>query len=157
MIRNSLENCALSFEQLRRYLIQRFPIIMVDRVLDYEIGKRLRALKNISGNEIFFLGHFPSLAIMPGAVIVEGIGQCVAILFQLTLGRLEPDELPIFGAVKARFLKPVFPGDQVIYQVNAIKFTSSSGIFTGEASVDGTQVVRAELSVAKRSLSELLR
>ena len=77
----------MTFEQIKTYLRQRFPLIMVDRVLEVEPGKRIKALKNVTGNEIQFLGHFPDYAIMPGTFIVEAIGQCASILFSQTTAK----------------------------------------------------------------------
>ena len=67
---------SMTFEQVRACLKQRFPLIMVDRVLEVESGKRIQAVKNVTGNEIQFLGHFPERAVMPGTLIIEAIGQC---------------------------------------------------------------------------------
>jgi 3-hydroxyacyl-[acyl-carrier-protein] dehydratase len=147
----------LSFDQLQPYLPQRFPMLMVDRVLDYEVGKSLRALKAVSGNDIHFLGHFPAFSILPGAMLMEGMGQCTAILFQLTYGALSPDEMPMFGAFKGRFLKPVFPGDLIVYEVEAVKMVSFGGVFKVTASVDGEPVARCELSMGKAKVSALRR
>jgi 3-hydroxyacyl-[acyl-carrier-protein] dehydratase len=70
----------LDFEEVKKYLPQQFPMLMVDRVLTYEKGKAITAIKNVTGNELFFQGHFPEKAIMPGAFILEGLGQCSVIL-----------------------------------------------------------------------------
>jgi 3-hydroxyacyl-[acyl-carrier-protein] dehydratase len=147
----------LTFDELKRYLPQRFPMLMVDRVLDYEVGKSLRAVKAVSGNDIHFLGHFPAFSILPGAMLMEGMGQCTAILFQLTYGALADDEIAMFGGVNGRFLKPVFPGDQILYEVEAVKMVSFGGVFKVTASVDGEPVARCELSMGKAKVSELRR
>ncbi|MFQ6094213.1 MAG: 3-hydroxyacyl-ACP dehydratase FabZ [bacterium] len=145
----------LNSEELKRYLPQRFPMMMVDRVLDFEKGKSLKGLKNVSANEIYFLGHFPQQAIMPGAFVLEGLAQCSVILFQLTYGVMADDEVPVFGSVKARFLHPVFPGDQLIYEVEATKLTSSAGIFEGMAKVNNKAVAKCQLSMGKQSIGDL--
>ena len=77
----------MNFEEVKTRLKQRFPLIMVDRVLELEPGKRIKTLKNVTGNEIQFLGHFPDFAIMPGTFIIEGIGQNASILFSCTTGK----------------------------------------------------------------------
>jgi 3-hydroxyacyl-[acyl-carrier-protein] dehydratase len=145
----------LQFEELKKYLPYRFPMLMVDRVLDYESGKRLKALKNVNANDISFFGHFPEMLIMPGTLILEGIGQCCAILFQLTFGQLAPDEVPLFGSVSARFLCPVFPGDQLFYEVEAEKLTSYAGVFKGVAKVEDKVAVKFQMTMGKRATTEL--
>lgn len=145
----------LTSEELKRFIPQRFPMLMVDRILEYEKGTSLKGLKNVSANEIFFLGHFPHQAIMPGAFILEGLAQCSVILFQLTYGEMKTDEIPVFGFVKARFLKPAFPGDQLIYEVEATKMTSTAGIFEGTVKVNGTTIAKGQLSMGKQSSDEL--
>lgn len=144
----------LDYQEIRKYLPQRFPMIMVDKVLDFEKGKTLTALKNVTGNEIFFLGHFPEYAILPGALILEGFGQSAAILYQLTLGMMPQDEIPLYGSVKAKFFKPVVPGDQLIYEIEVIKITSQAGLFKAVGRVDMDVVAKAELGVGKRRSSK---
>ena len=85
----------LDFNQIREYLPQRWPMLMVDKVLEFEKGRSLTAVKNVSANEIFFVGHFPNMAIFPGALILEGFGQSASILYQLTFGALSQDEIPL--------------------------------------------------------------
>jgi 3-hydroxyacyl-[acyl-carrier-protein] dehydratase len=122
---------------------------MVDRVTGYEKGGWLQAFKNITMNEIFQPGHFPSGPIYPGALILEGLGQCSLVLFQLTHGRLVGDEIGVLGSVQGRFLRPVYPGDRLEYEVKSIKMTSVSGIFSGEARVEDQLVARCELTMGK--------
>ncbi|HKY05645.1 MAG TPA: 3-hydroxyacyl-ACP dehydratase FabZ [Blastocatellia bacterium] len=140
----------IDFKEIQKYLPQRFPMIMVDRVLGYEKGKSLTAVKNVTANEIFFLGHFPGFAIMPGALILEGFGQSASILYQLTLGLLDQDEIPLYGSVNAKFFKTVIPGDQLIYEIETIKITSYAGLFKAVGRVNMDVVARAELGLGKR-------
>ena len=77
----------MEFQEVRTHLKQRFPFLMVDRVLELEPGKRIKALKNVTGSEIQFLGHFPDFAVMPGTLIVEAFGQSASLLFSHTTGR----------------------------------------------------------------------
>ena len=144
----------LDYQEVRKYLPQQFPLIMVDKVLDFEKGKTLTAIKNVTGNEIFFPGHFPGLAIMPGALILEGFGQSAAILYQLTLGTMNQEEIPLYGSVKAKFYRTVVPGDQLIYEIEAIKITSQAGLFAAVGRVDMDVVAKAELGLGKRHRSE---
>jgi 3-hydroxyacyl-[acyl-carrier-protein] dehydratase len=125
-------------------------MLMVDRVLRFEKGRSLTALKNVSANEIFFLGHFPNMAILPGALILEGFGQSASILYQLTLGALAQDEIPLYGSVSAKFYKTVVPGDQLVYEIEAVKITSYAGLFKAVARVNSELVAKAELGLGKR-------
>jgi 3-hydroxyacyl-[acyl-carrier-protein] dehydratase len=140
----------LDYQEIRKYLPQQFPMIMVDKVLEFQKGKSLTAIKNVTANEIFFPGHFPGFAIMPGALILEGFGQSAAILYQITLGMMQQDEIPLYGSVKARFYHTVVPGDQLIYEIEVIKITSQSGLFKAVGRVDLNVVAKAELGLGKR-------
>lgn len=145
----------LDFEAVRRLLPQRFPLLLVDRVLEHEPGKRLRAYKNVSGNDLHFLGHFPERAILPGALVLEALAQACVLLFQLTYGILGPGEQAVFGSVKARFLLPVVPGDRLELETVAEKMTSTAGLFRVTAAVDGKVAVRGTLSMGKRTWAAL--
>ena len=95
----------LDFEEIKKLIPQRFPFIMIDKILEVEPGKEAMAIKNVSGNEIFFLGHFPEKAIMPGALIIEAMAQTAIILFATEKETERDHKKPIyyFGSVKARF------------------------------------------------------
>src|SRR2546427_272538 len=105
----------MNFEEVRALLKQRFPMIMVDHVLELVPERRIRTAKNVTGSEIQFLGHFPEHAIMPGTLIVEAFGQSASILFsQTTSLGLRPDEFLMLGLIKdMRFLAPVVPGERM--------------------------------------------
>jgi len=145
----------LDFEAVRRLLPQGFPLLLVDRVTECEPGKRLRAYKNVSGNDLHFLGHFPECAIMPGALVIEALAQASVLLFQLTYGPLADGEQAVFGSVKARFLLPVLPGDRLELEIVADKMTSTAGLFQVTATVDGKSAARGTLSMGKRSAAAL--
>jgi 3-hydroxyacyl-[acyl-carrier-protein] dehydratase len=140
----------LDFNQIKEYLPQRWPMLMVDKVLGFEKGRSLTAVKNVSANEIFFVGHFPNMAILPGALILEGFGQSASILYQLTLGTLSQDEIPLYGSVNAKFYKTVVPGDQLVYEIEVVKITSYAGLFKAIARVNMDLVAKAELGLGKR-------
>jgi 3-hydroxyacyl-[acyl-carrier-protein] dehydratase len=144
----------MTFEEVKAHLKQRFPFIMVDRVLELESGKRIKTIKNVAGNEIQFLGHFPDLAIMPGTSIIEAIGQSASILFSFTTGKgMNPNEFMVLAAVNdMRFLAPVFPGYSMTIEVNIIKMTEEAALIEGFASVDDTVVTRGKLSFARKVL-----
>lgn len=144
----------MTFEEVKARLKQRFPLIMVDRVLELEPGKRIKALKNVTGNEIQFLGHFPEFAIMPGTFIIEAIGQSASILFSQTTGDdVDPREFLVLANVNdMKFLVPVLPGHTLIIEVNILKMTEQAALVEGVASVDGTVVTRGKLSFARKIL-----
>jgi len=141
----------MTFEEVKLCLKQRFPMLMVDRVLELEAGKRIKALKNVTGNEIQFLGHFPEFAIMPGTLIIEAIGQAASLLFSHTTGKgMNPKEFMALAAVNdMRFLAPVLPGHTMIMEVKILKMTEEAALIEGTASVDETVVTRGKLSFAR--------
>jgi 3-hydroxyacyl-[acyl-carrier-protein] dehydratase len=144
----------MTFEEVKAHLKQRFPFIMVDRVLELESGKRIKTIKNVAGNEIQFLGHFPDLAIMPGTSIIEAIGQSASILFSYTTGKgMNPKEFMVLAAVNdMRFMVPVLPGHTMTIEVNIVKMTEEAALIEGVASVEDTVVTRGKLSFARKVL-----
>jgi 3-hydroxyacyl-[acyl-carrier-protein] dehydratase len=144
----------MSFEEVKAHLKQRFPFIMVDRVLELEPGKRIKTLKNVAGNEIQFLGHFPDYAIMPGTSMIEAIGQSASLLFSHTTGKgMNPKEFMALAAVNdMRFLVPVLPGHTIIMDVNIVKMTDEAALIEGVARVEDTIVTRGKLSFARIKL-----
>jgi 3-hydroxyacyl-[acyl-carrier-protein] dehydratase len=142
----------MTFEEVKANLKQRFPFIMVDRVLELEPGKSIKALKNVAGNEIQFLGHFPEFAIMPGTSIIEAIGQSASILFSHTTGKgMNPNEFMALAAVNdMRFLVPVLPGDTMTIEVKIVKMTEEAALIEGIARVDDEVVTRGKLSFARK-------
>jgi 3-hydroxyacyl-[acyl-carrier-protein] dehydratase len=152
----------ITFEEIKTLVPQKYPLLMVDRVLALETGKRAVAIKNITGNEIFFLGHFPNMAVMPGALIIESMAQTAIILFRKSAeatGRVFDNNqtLFFFGGAKVRFLKPVVPGDQLQIEVTIIKAISVGGLVKAIATVDGQRVAYAELSFGTKSKEEMQR
>lgn len=142
----------MNFEEVKRHLKQRFPMLMVDRVLELEPGKRIKTLKNVAGNEIQFLGHFSDYAIMPGTLMIEAIGQSASLLFSHTTGKgTEQKEFMALAAVNdMRFLVPVLPGDSILMEVRVLKMTDEAALVEGVASVGDTVVTRGKLSFARK-------
>jgi len=142
----------MTFEEIKANLKQRFPLIMVDRVMELEPGRRIKTRKNVTGNEIQFLGHFPDYAIMPGTLIIEAIGQTASILFSHTTGiGVNPREFMALAAVNdMRFLVPVLPGDTLTIEVSVLKMTGEAGLVEGVARVEDTVVARGKLSFARK-------
>lgn len=144
----------LDIHQILDCLPHRYPILLVDRVLELVVGERIKALKNVSVNEPFFPGHYPHHPVMPGVLIIEALAQAAAILSFRTLGDT-PDENSVYyfvGIDGARFKKPVVPGDQLILDVNII--TQKRGIwkYAAAASVEGQKVAEAELMCTVRRI-----
>jgi 3-hydroxyacyl-[acyl-carrier-protein] dehydratase len=138
----------LDHEDIKRLIPQRFPFLMIDRVIDGEPGSHVVAVKNISGNDMVFLGHFPEKAIMPGVLIIEGMAQAAIILFATSpKSDPTPSKRPLyyFGSVKARFLKPAVPGDQLVIKVVNVKTLPTGAYVSGEAMVGEKKIAEAEL------------
>lgn len=144
----------MTFEEVRAVLKQRIPMIMVDIVTSLEPGKSIRTVKNVTGNEIQFLGHFPEHAVMPGTMIVEAVGQSASILFSKTTGMgTQSDEFLVLGVInEMRFLAPVFPGDRLEMEIQVLKFVGDFALVEAVAMVDGAVVAKGKLGFAKRAL-----
>lgn len=125
---------------------------MVDRVLELEPGERIKTLKNVTGNEIQFLGHFPECAIMPGVFIVEAIGQSASILFSKTKGKgTEKGEAMVLGAINnMRFLAPVYPGQTMIIEVRFDKLMEEVALVQAQVLVEGDIVAMGQLTFARK-------
>jgi 3-hydroxyacyl-[acyl-carrier-protein] dehydratase len=134
----------LDFEDIKKLIPQRFPFIMIDKVVEVDPGKIAETVKNISGNDIFFLGHFPDKAIMPGVAIIEAMAQTAIILF--AAGQEEPMNNRYFlGSVKARFHHPVVPGDCLKIRAVNVKSLPNGAYVSAEAFVENKKVSEADL------------
>ncbi|MFN9278865.1 MAG: 3-hydroxyacyl-ACP dehydratase FabZ [Rubrivivax sp.] len=133
-------------------LPHRYPILLVDRVLEIESGVRIKAIKNVSINEPYFLGHFPQRPVMPGVLMLEALAQAAALLSFESAGK-DADENSVYyfaGIDGARFKRPVEPGDQLLLEVTLIRAKSGIFKFAARASVDGELAVEAELMCTMR-------
>lgn len=147
----------LNADQIRSLLPHTHPLLFVDRVLDYEPGQSIHATKNQTFNDPLVRAHYPEFSIVPASLVIEGMGQCCLLLFQLTHQRLMDSEAPVLGSVEARFLKPIVPGDVVHFHVSVVKLTTMEGLFRGVAEVEGEACCRATLAMAKRRKDALRR
>jgi len=137
----------LNIHEILEYLPHRYPFLLIDRVIECELGKRIRALKNVSVNEPYFNGHFPYYKVMPGVLIVEAMAQAAAILSFRTMG-IKPDDKSVYyfaGIDKVRFKKPVMPGDQLVLEVSIERNVRSVVKYAGKAYVGEALVAEAEL------------
>lgn len=142
----------LDVQRIFDLLPHRYPFLLVDRVVEFDAGRRLRALKNVTINEPFFQGHFPGHPVMPGVLIIEALAQASGLLVQLS-SEVDPNQHPLFYLVKvdkARFSRIVAPGDQLVLEVEQKRMIRRMGQFWCQATVDGQAVAEAELLCAER-------
>jgi 3-hydroxyacyl-[acyl-carrier-protein] dehydratase len=144
----------MDIHQILKQLPHRYPFLLVDRVLELEKGKRIRALKNVSINEPFFQGHFPHRPVMPGVLMLEALAQTAALLAFDTLG-VTPDDKTVYyfaGIDGARFKRPVEPGDQLILEVELDRMKSGIFKFKSRAKVGDDIATSAELMCTMRAI-----
>jgi len=147
---------SLDINQIKEYLPHRYPLLLVDRVLEWESGKTITALKNVTANEEFFNGHFPNKPVMPGVLTIEALAQAAALLSFLTEGR-KPDEHTVvyfLGIDKARFRRIVVPGDQLKLQVEIVRIVRGIWKYKATGSVDGQLALEAELMCTMRTIND---
>ena len=144
----------MNIQEILEYLPHRYPFLLIDRVIECELGKRIRALKNVSVNEPYFNGHFPYYKVMPGVLVVEAMAQAAAILSFRTMG-IKPDDKSVYyfaGIDRARFKKPVMPGDQLVLEVSIERTVRSVVKYAGKAYVGEVLVAEAELLCTLRPI-----
>jgi 3-hydroxyacyl-[acyl-carrier-protein] dehydratase len=135
----------IKIEDIMKCLPHRYPMLLVDRIIDMVPGKSCTGLKNVTINEAFFQGHYPGMPIMPGVLIIEAMAQAGAVLI-LT----DPDhvgKVPVIGAIEqVKFRQPVVPGDQLVSKLELLWFRNGIGKMKGEATVDGQVAATIELT-----------
>ena len=141
----------LDITKIAELLPHRYPFLLIDRVLELDIGKRVKALKNVTVNEPFFNGHFPGKPVMPGVLMIEALAQAAAVLAYTSqpkdaAGR--PQIVYLAGVDNARFKRIVIPGDQLILEVTTSRIVRNIGKFACRATVDGQLAVEATLIAA---------
>jgi len=138
----------MSLEEIKKILPHRYPFLLVDRVLEIKKGNYCKALKNISGNEEVFQGHFPSQAVLPGVMIIEALAQTAGIVIHSGKEKDSLSEIVFFAGIdKAKFRIPVIPGDQLVLETNMINQRRNVWVFEGKASVDNKLVAQAEIKL----------
>ena len=146
---------SMDIHQILKQLPHRYPILLVDRVLEIEKGKSIKALKNVSINEPFFTGHFPHRPVMPGVLMLEALAQAAALLAFDTLGTA-PDDKTVYyfaGIDGARFKRPVEPGDQLILEVELDRMKPGIFKFKARAKVGNDIATEAELMCTMRTIA----
>lgn len=136
----------LDINEIMKILPHRPPFLLVDRIIELEAGKRIVGIKNVSINEPFFPGHFPGHPVMPGVLIIESMAQVACVLAILSSDESVRSKVTYFtGIDSAKFRKPVFPGDQLRLEVEAVNCKRGIWYFNGRVFVDGKLVTEAEL------------
>ena len=133
-------------QEILGLLPHRYPFLLIDRVVEFERGKRLVAIKNVTMNEPFFQGHFPGYPLMPGVLIVEAMAQAGAIIMLHEIPDRESKLAVFTGIEKAKFRRPVTPGDQLRIEVDVLAFKSRLGRMEAKAMVDGKVACQATLT-----------
>jgi 3-hydroxyacyl-[acyl-carrier-protein] dehydratase len=152
---SALIQLPIDVNMVRRLLPHRYPFLLVDRVTEFEPGKRVLAIKNVSINEPFFQGHFPNHPVMPGVLVIEALAQAGGLLTQLThlaAGADATAGAKLFYLVKidnARFARMVVPGDQLELEVQLTRMIRNMAMYSGIARVDGAQVASADILCAE--------
>jgi 3-hydroxyacyl-[acyl-carrier-protein] dehydratase len=144
---------SMNINEVKNFLPHRYPFLLVDKVLNIEIGKSLTAVKNVTFNEPHFTGHFPSQPIMPGVLIIEALAQATGILaFKSEVGRPQEGQIyMLVGVDNARFKRMVEPGDQLILQVEVLTVKRGIWKFKATAYVNDKVVTSAELMCTQKA------
>lgn len=146
----------MDIHAILKQLPHRYPFLLVDRVLELDKGKTIKALKNVSINEPFFEGHFPHRPVMPGVLMLEALAQAAALLAFDALDASPSDDMVYYfaGIDGARFKRPVEPGDQLILEVELLRMKAGIFKFQSRASVAAELAVEAELTCAMRAIAK---
>ncbi len=135
----------MDINEIKKYIPHRYPFLLVDKIIEMEKGKRIVGIKNITANEPFFQGHFPGFPVMPGVLIIEGMAQTACVFASIELGESSESIAYFMGINKAKFRKPVVPGDQLRFELEVIKKRGAIYRFKGNAFVEGKLVAEAEI------------
>jgi 3-hydroxyacyl-[acyl-carrier-protein] dehydratase len=145
----------MDINQILDHLPHRYPFLLIDRVTEFKPGESLVGIKNVTYNEPFFQGHFPQRPVMPGVLILEAMAQATGLLAFRTVGQTAERESLYFlvGMDKARFKRPVEPGDQLVLRARLLRSKRGIWVFDCDASVDGKIVASAEIMCTERDIN----
>lgn len=145
----------MDIHQILKKLPHRYPILLVDRVVEMELNKSIKALKNVTINEPFFMGHFPHRPVMPGVLILEALAQASALLSFASMGEDPGDDTVVYfaGIDGARFKRPVEPGDQLILESTLLRAKAGIFKYQARALVNGELATEAELMCTMRKIA----
>jgi 3-hydroxyacyl-[acyl-carrier-protein] dehydratase len=135
-------------QEILEFLPHRYPFLLIDRIVEFEPTKRLVAIKNVTMNEQFFQGHFPGYPIMPGVLVVEAMAQAGGIIMMAEMADRNEKLVVFTGIERAKFRRPVTPGDQLRIEVEVLSFRPRAGRIQGRALVDGKLACEATLTCA---------
>jgi beta-hydroxyacyl-ACP dehydratase FabZ len=138
----------LNVEEIMGILPHRFPFLLVDKIVELEEKKRIVGIKNVTYNENFFQGHFPSKPVMPGVLIIEAMAQVGGVLLLKSLPEIKRRVVFFMGIDKAKFRRPVYPGDQIRIEVEVLRLRERTCKVQGKAFVEGDLVAEAEIMSA---------
>jgi len=144
----------MNIEEIKRLIPHRYPFLLIDRVDAFEAGKRIVATKNVTANEPFFQGHFPHYSVMPGVLIIEAMAQAAAVFGMKSMGKEhDPNNIYFFAGIdKARFKRPVVPGDTLRLEVALVRTSRGLAKFTAVAYVGDALAAEAELLCVLRPI-----
>jgi 3-hydroxyacyl-[acyl-carrier-protein] dehydratase len=143
----------IGFTELKeRYLPHRYPLLLLDRVTDYEPRRFIEAIKCVTGNSPEMVGHFPERAILPGTAIVQAFAQLAIVFYKLSTNPLRDDEITLISSVSARFLAPVPPGETLILRMTPKRFAGDAAVLNAEARIGDRDVARGSLSITRTQL-----
>lgn len=135
-----------NIQEILDFLPHRYPFLLIDRIVEFEPAKRLVAIKNVTINEPFFQGHFPGYPIMPGVLVIEAMAQAGGIIMMAEMPDRHQRLVVFTGIERAKFRRPVTPGDQLRIEVEVLAFRSRAGRIQGKALVDGKLACEATLT-----------
>ena len=142
----------LDIQEIKKIIPHRFPFLFIDRVIELEPNKKLVAVKNVSINEQYFVGHFPGEKVMPGVLIIEAMAQAGCVYFYYSKNFVGKQIVYYLGKVESRFHAPVVPGDQLRIEITTIKFLAKTGVFKAQGFVKDHLVAEAEITFSVKEV-----
>jgi len=144
-VRQSSRAARVDITKIMEHLPHRYPMLLVDRITDYQPGKRLVGIKNVTINEPFFQGHYPGHPIMPGVLIIEAMAQCGGLLIMDQVEKPEDKVVYFMSVDRVKWRRPVTPGDTLVFELEMLQFRRGVCKMKGKGFVDGVLVAEAEL------------